>query len=403
MLPPPLTLAAIEDSLAEIQRESRAPHFSIDIATVLRLRSAPLYESSLFYWLITAWHKEPAASFEIISESKDERKLLEQCAQFLAGRALVLFPHGRISSVSRKTSALVRDLLLQQQRSWPDLAVSSSASLFCVDDYPDGLPERLYSNTETQQVVDWAGFRSLVGKLITAITDDIDARSSLQSNLDSLSTILHEFFKNTHQHARHWISGERFSSSVRGLYAKYYAASELGHREEGAHPNAATQVDSYVAALIEATRLRPAERHRQPIQLRGLLELTVFDTGPGLAQRWLNRATNDLPAQDEYDAVIKCFQKGRSSLPDGNRGYGLWKVLSILRERRAFLRVRTNRANLYRDFWRFGDYSLTETAFGREVPTEALFDWNKGLTTRVSDYAPVRGSVISVLLPVGNL
>jgi hypothetical protein len=82
------------------------------------------------------------------------------------------------------------------------------------------------------------------------------------------------------------------------------------------------------------------------------IELSIVDSGPGLARRWLaSRETEkmivkdlaEIDLQDEEQAVMECFQKWATSSHNSLRGVGLFSVARMLREKNGFMRLRTGR------------------------------------------------------------
>ena len=221
-------------------------------------------------------------------------------------------------------------------------------------------------------------------KLVKAISAKTEQGRLLERHLSPLTTIFAELFKNRHQHARYWWDQRDIDSSVRGLYARYYRASELEAESHAADGPTQLYLDSVFSTPSLGRRGAMARPRPQ-----GCFELTVFDAGPGLAQKWLGRDTSDDPIDVEYKAVLECFDKGRSSLPEPGRGFGLSKVLNIVRARRGFIRVRTNRLHLYRQYETLPDYGMEELPGGGRAPREKLLDWRKGFSERPSEFEPI--------------
>lgn len=132
-----------------------------------------------------------------------------------------------------------------------------------------------------------------------------------------------------------------------------------------------------------------------------MLELSIFDSGPGLAATWLKEDISKANSQDQYDAVIRCFGKGVSSDSALGRGYGLWKVLQELRGLKGLIRVRTNRVHCVRHFAVLNEAGLQSLSDGSQKPKEDLYDWKRQLTKKASDYPAVEGTLVSILLPLG--
>jgi hypothetical protein len=85
------------------------------------------------------------------------------------------------------------------------------------------------------------------------------------------------------------------------------------------------------------------------------LEMTVFDTGPGLVRRWLGKndpgkSLDDIDIESEVRVVQQCFEQHATTKDSQVSGHGLSLVLSALKELNAFLRLRTGRVCLVQDF-----------------------------------------------------
>ena len=77
------------------------------------------------------------------------------------------------------------------------------------------------------------------------------------------------------------------------------------------------------------------------------------------------------------------------------------KVLRALRELHGFISVRTNELHVFRQFALHGERAHVELADGHRVPDEKLFDWQVALKRSASRRRPVKGTVVSFLLPMG--
>lgn len=96
---------------------------------------------------------------------------------------------------------------------------------------------------------------------------------------------------------------------------------------------------------ITSSRKRSIKRHT-------FIELTVVDSGPGLARRWLSsreidkrviKSLDEIDIQEEQQAIVECFQKWATSSHNSLRGIGLFSVARMLREKNGFMRLRTGR------------------------------------------------------------
>jgi hypothetical protein len=120
----------------------------------------------------------------------------------------------------------------------------------------------------------------------------------------------------------------------------------------------------------------------------GVCEISVLDTGPGMASRILAKELAEIDFQEEGDAVVRCFHKYITSEISGRkhlRGRGLSKVLKLIGNK-GFISVRTNRTGIHRNF--FSQNLQSEEIKNAQLEFE--------VTTCMS---PVEGTAISILYP----
>jgi hypothetical protein len=321
--------------------------------------------------------------------------------------AVLMPPASSITESSvRRARRKFQEQLLVNQSNWPDLAsVRDSAFLVCADHKPPeyGLPEQLYLQHKSEGLLPWAGVYQLLDQLMKAVSPAvtptwIGARSGLS---EALATIFAETFKNTHDHAREDIDGSDLETSVRAIYARYYPMQAVLNNIASVPAEGVTPVERYVRGFAPRT-VKPGVRVPDLPTVSGLLELSILDSGPGMAARWLRRPVHDLDPREQLEAVLQCFRKGRTTTTSPGRGFGLWKVLTSLIGLRGFISVRTNGIHAFRQFGYFASTGQEELHDGQRAPKEQLYDWKRGLSTTPSDYPHVQGTVISFLLPMGQ-
>jgi hypothetical protein len=90
---------------------------------------------------------------------------------------------------------------------------------------------------------------------------------------------------------------------------------------------------------------------KQELSATHLLEISVFDSGIGLAQQNLRHVVDDaISVEKEYASVLECLRKRGTSSTTPLRGLGLYRVMHLLTRLKGFLRLRTSRLGLFRDF-----------------------------------------------------
>ena len=196
--------------------------------------------------------------------------------------------------------------------------------------------------------------------------------SLLEESNILLGRLLHEIFRNTAEHAYLDLEGGIPFRSLRCiLIAVRYAHPDELHREKlfsfREHPHA----DQYFKQL----RGRANRTHRHLVHI---LELSVFDTGPGFVATI--SSFQDKAAKDS-DLVAKCFLDHVSSKHGPNSGLGLGRVLTCVGELGGFVRVRT---------------STTEAFFSSPSRTQG----KQPVPYVVGDLPKTTGTVLTVAVPL---
>jgi hypothetical protein len=408
----PSSLDEMDNALSSAHELPFSSVLIFDENRVRTVKQNLLIEAATVQWLITWWRTLHGSVRILNLDSEKPLDCLKRISDTLPGAIVGFLPEKAIEGVTRQALAKFRDAYLRQQLSWPDLDVHARAVLLCADSMPSdtGLPPQLYPDKTNQKVADRDRFSIVTDKFIKSVTQEDNVQGAITQQRERLTTILHELFKNTHDHARTNIDRTPLELSIRGLYSRFYSAAEL----HDALPSTANndpnnknnvllnQVEQYASFFLSSGRQRQEGlRQKAPSDFLGLLEFSVFDSGPGFAATYLKDKFDSSSVQEQFEAVLGCFQTGKSSTGDESRGYGLWKVLRDLRAMKGLIRVRTNRINVYRDFARYEDMWIKS---GDDIvaPEERLLDWRRGLTSKIGeDYPDIQGSHVSVLIPLG--
>lgn len=357
---------------------------------------------------------EPLTAQRIITAARlgltlaDDSDHLSGWGDSLPSAVAVLMPPATTTSESsvRRTRRKFQEQLLVNQSNWPDLAsVRDSAFLLCADHKPTeyGLPSQLYLQHKPDGLIPWEGVCDLLNQLMKIVSPEvaptwIEARSALH---EALATIFAETFKNTHDHARENIDGSDLETSVRAIYARYYPLQTVLKKIASVPADEVTQAERYVRSFAPRI-VKPGLRTSEIPTVKGFLELSIIDSGPGMAAKWLRRPVHDLEPKQQLEAVLQCFGKGRTTTTSPGRGFGLWKVLTSLIGLRGFISVRTNSIHAFKQFGFTAGIGQQELPGGQRVQKEQLYDWKRGLSTVPSGYPHLEGTVISYLLPMGQ-
>lgn len=138
-----------------------------------------------------------------------------------------------------------------------------------------------------------------------------------------------------------------------------------------------------------------------------VLEASVFDSGVGLAQRYLRQAISPTESiESELDAVRACLAKHTSSSDSSSRGLGLHHVMDLTSSMKGFLRLRSGRLHLFRDFRKEPYFWVAmrqeeKIVRGRFLEAfQSLTDWETASPATASAQAYVKGAVFTLVLPM---
>ncbi|MFC7298081.1 hypothetical protein [Herminiimonas aquatilis] len=173
-------------------------------------------------------------------------------------------------------------------------------------------------------------------------------------HIKALSLLVYELFRNTDEHAQDDVNGIPYRRNARGILVKHitYSGESLSANATGQDIN---QNMFMLRTLSNQKRHTDTDGNVRSASDVTLIELTVFDTGPGLAKRWLSKTKPDLEMKDlsveEEVALVKaCFTQHATTKDNYESGHGLDLVVNCLHELNAFLRLRTGRVCLVQDF-----------------------------------------------------
>lgn len=206
---------------------------------------------------------------------------------------------------------------------------------------------------------------------------------NVSATFDDLVKIIWELLKNTDEHAkRDYLDEAKLLPSSRGLFMKIQRNSKSVFIENTNHLG----LKKYYESAFNN------EEHNF------ILEISVFDSGPGLVKRFMGENWSIVEnISTDIDAVRKCLIKGQTSVITSqgkNKGYGLDEVLRLLDIQRGFLKIRTGRVSIYRD--------LIETPYKitQELNEIELIDWEKNSSSEYSEMNNTEGTLITLAYPL---
>nr|WP_209903979.1 MULTISPECIES: hypothetical protein [unclassified Rhizobium] len=194
-----------------------------------------------------------------------------------------------------------------------------------------------------------------------------------------LATLFRELFSNTHLHARTDLDGALYRRSARGIVFALRPVDIPIEAFSGGLPTLREYIESM-------------ERHAARPRVE-FLEVSVFDSGPGLAARaYGSPVPEQMSIAQEYGLVHQCFLKSITSVPNSAHGWGLPRVMLGLKSAGGFMRLRTGRLSLCKWF----PPKITQP---RVLDEDLAFLDVDGGTPK--QHAHVVGAVFTILIPIG--
>jgi hypothetical protein len=258
---------------------------------------------------------------------------------------------------------------LQSLQDLPSARRGAKVFLVAADDTSSNAPPALYATTgpDGGAVRSDAGFVMLAKQFID-LEGSRSARKAVYPSAGDIGSLLAETVRNTHQHAR--LEADDLTSVSHSV--RYLRAEKVNDPIDTLLEHAGD--DDVLRRFLEANVTEGRGRY---------LELTVWDAGPGLAARRLRDLGIDNPTiEQEWRASVECFEKHVTSSRNGGRGKGLDNVQLLMTALRGFLRVRTGRVMLERDYSTRPHHIGESSDFGHLI-----------------DRAPTRGTTLTLLIP----
>lgn len=237
-----------------------------------------------------------------------------------------------------------------------DTLRGQGAALCCFIGAKNEFLSALYARPGPGEVRDVTDFRVLLPRILKQLSVRDDALN--EGQLDYLSGLVYQLFLNADEHGSFDETGERYEVGLRGLAIRLTPVPDLKSLVQYAGDDTALKAYLIKLAILgkgkERDVLAGEKLPSGPIQL---LEVSVFDTGPGLGLRWLSekegrRSYAEISHEEELDAVRTCFQKHATTKASQFKGQGLSMALMALKSLDAFMTLRTGRLSLYQDLSR---------------------------------------------------
>lgn len=219
----------------------------------------------------------------------------------------------------------------------------TAINLFSVNYAKREFIKPFYFDHSSPQVQPQSWFSELIAHSSGLMTANKDRAALLKAGLPELGSVLYELIDNADHHATTDVLGNKYRKALRGTSIKL---------------NRISRQDALGYSDREPELARFILKHFLRSEVLDFLEISVIDSGPGLARRWLTaregrpvESLDQLDFDEELSATLECFKRHISSKPDPERsGIGLHTALQALNKLKAYVRVRTGRLSLNQAF-----------------------------------------------------
>lgn len=345
----------LEDLLYEIRSDTAAP---LRLPIKLDMGGA-LGGASLAVQIVATWARTRAGATAIsLNRAFVENEVTRaRFASTLPGMAALYFAESvqcenAFMDRYQALTAVAPYVDAMQNEDYANTVRGVGAALCCFAGARNEFLKPLYAVPAPQGVNSESVFRILIPRMLEALNSG-RSFSINEGQLDYLSAMVYQLFLNSDQHGAYDIQGGRYKAGMRGISARLTSLQDLPSivANAGDDPHLRSYL-SRSASKLAAPATNPTKSTHQPAQI---LEISVFDTGPGLALRWLSEKKgaqkhSDFSLNEELEAVQTCFEKHTSTKAGNLYGQGLPVALRALKQLKAFMTLRTGRLSLYQDF-----------------------------------------------------
>jgi hypothetical protein len=339
--------------------------------------------------LVITWaraHEESALHLYADSESASDQIL--QLAKTVAGLAALTMSsqiETETHEIIDKRAALFVIRPLIEAMFEGDLRNTSSErgarpkaiNLFSINFAKMEFIKPFYYGGASPQIHSHSSFASLLEMSSALMHTKQDKKSLLRGGLAALGSVLAELIANADQHSVTDVHGVKYKKGLRGTSVK---ATRI--KKDEIH--VISDRESQFALFALRNMLKGAE-------YLDFIEISVIDSGPGLARRWLSAKEgspvedlNDLPIAEEVQATLECFKKHVTTKDSATSGMGLHNAVQALNKLKAYVRLRTGRVCFYQAF----------------QGQDQVVEFNPKNWSGDSELAAAEGTVFTICIPV---
>ncbi|MBS1043577.1 hypothetical protein [Gluconobacter cerinus] len=333
--------ASIDSSEAFLNEISAG---SADLALSERLHDTACGGAAAIAQVVFTWARQnPSASFTpLLDCNRDLGDLVKRLPGLIA-----IMMAGKIGNEEadegaerRRAYAAAKEIVSKMdEREYRNTTKGIGVSLVCADETTKAYLSPFYASAQNRRPVLRAEeeFQYLASKLLEAAVNQVRFDEVVHLAND-LGVMIRELIDNTDRYARQDINGNRLRKSVRGLHAQSHHVSP-------------DRINSLAGEYAPLARYLTRIEQRMRFKTAQILEISIFDSGPGFAAHAMGRQIpSDYDIGEELKLVRSRFLERNHEYTRDGAGKGLRRTLERLKKDSGFIRLRTGRTSLYKDF-----------------------------------------------------
>jgi hypothetical protein len=213
-----------------------------------------------------------------------------------------------------------------------------------------------------KKLIDSAGFKKITKNAISAVVPEEARYEYIKSSIKNVSEIIRELFENTDEHGRENEKGDILETNFRAVT---FSSSKITISKLQSFID--NDVPGVLGFFIENEEWMKKNNSDLPV-----LDITIVDSGPGYARCYTKKSKEEISFSEEIEAIVKCFEKNKTSKKDNYSGSGLTHVINDLKRLRGWFRLRTGAVSVSKSFFLGGNSEHT-TITPRDVYQEKVF------------------------------
>lgn len=312
-------------------------------ATALDKRRGALRDAAYLQVLLTWARLSSTSNLNLLSNAdKDVAGILEEACGYSVGIAAIAVAGGvkvqgqQVARFEALGPATARINAAYEGR-YDDLVKGRTVDLLSVSGADRQFLKPLFYAPKPGAVKDKFDLkvtvRALAMRASQAQPEDLD-----ESTISALSTLTHELFENTQEHATTNLDGQDYRRHVELMTASWVVMSDDETRND-------LTVNQTLREYWEAL----SERQKNQRQVAGIC-FSFLDSGPGMAARLKGKQYFEMSLEEERSALSECLRMRVTSKSDKGTGGGFNDILNAVSDASGFIRIRSGRLAIFRCF-----------------------------------------------------